>query len=95
MQGDVTLTWGEFDRGANGLACHLLDAGLGHQAKVAAYLTNCPGTADLVAAFKAAMAPVDTLGRAPNGKLDHRSLRRQALARLETSRGSNVVHPSP
>ena len=36
------FTWREFDRRADGIAAALLDAGLGQQAKVAHYLTNCP-----------------------------------------------------
>jgi fatty-acyl-CoA synthase len=61
VQGDRVVRWGEFDAGANGLARHLLDAGLGHQAKVAAYLTNCPEYLQTyVAAFKAGMVPVNT-----------------------------------
>jgi fatty-acyl-CoA synthase len=61
VQGDRTVTWGDFDRGANGLARHLLDAGLGRQAKVAAYLTNCPEYLQAyLGAFKAGMVPVNT-----------------------------------
>jgi len=61
VQGDRTMTWAEFDRGANGLARHLLDAGLGHQSKVAAYLTNCPEYLQAyLGAFKAGMVPVNT-----------------------------------
>jgi len=61
VQGDRVVRWGELDRGANGLALHLLEAGLGHQAKVAAYLTNCPEYLQTcVAAFKAGMVPVNT-----------------------------------
>jgi fatty-acyl-CoA synthase len=55
------MRWSEFDRGADGLARHLLDAGLGHQAKVAAYLTNCPEYLQTyLAAFKAGLVPVNT-----------------------------------
>jgi len=61
VQGDRTVSWAEFDRGANGLARHLLDAGLGRQAKVAAYLTNCPEYLQAyLGAFKAGMVPVNT-----------------------------------
>jgi len=61
VQGDRTMTWAEFDRGADGLARHLLDAGLGHQAKVAAYLTNCPEYLQTyLGAFKAGLVPVNT-----------------------------------
>src|SRR4051794_14067863 len=60
-QGGRTVAWGGVDRPAHGLAARPLDAGLGHQAKVAAYLTNCPEYLEsYVAAFKAGMAPVNT-----------------------------------
>jgi len=60
-QGDRELTWCEFDRRANALAADLLAAGLGEQAKVAAYLTNCPEYLEAyVAAFKAGLVPVNT-----------------------------------
>jgi fatty-acyl-CoA synthase len=61
VQGDRTVTWAEWDRRANGLAASLLDHGLGHQAKVAAYLTNCPEYLEVyLAAFKAGLVPVNT-----------------------------------
>jgi fatty-acyl-CoA synthase len=61
VQGDRVITWREFDRRANALAADLLDAGLGEQAKVAAYLTNCPEYLETyVAAFKAGLVPVNT-----------------------------------
>jgi acyl-CoA synthetase (AMP-forming)/AMP-acid ligase II len=61
IQGDRVVTWREFDRGANALAADFLAAGLGHQSKVAAYLTNCPEYLQVyVAAFKAGLAPVNT-----------------------------------
>jgi fatty-acyl-CoA synthase len=60
-QGNRTVSWAEFDARANGLAADLLDAGLGHQSKVAAYLTNCPEYLETYfAAFKAGLAPVNT-----------------------------------
>jgi fatty-acyl-CoA synthase len=61
IQGDKVVTWGELDRRANALAADLLAAGLGEQAKVAAYLYN--GTEYLevyIAAFKAGLVPVNT-----------------------------------
>ena len=59
--GDRVVTWGEFDRRADALAADLLAAGLGHQAKVAAYLQNGVEYLEVyVAAFKAGMAPVNT-----------------------------------
>ena len=61
IQGERTLSWAEVDRRANGLALDLLDAGLGHQAKVAAYLYNAPEYLEsYFAAFKAGLVPVNT-----------------------------------
>jgi acyl-CoA synthetase (AMP-forming)/AMP-acid ligase II len=60
-QGSRTITWAEFDARANGLASDLLEAGLGHQSKVAAYLYNCPEYLETyLAAFKAGLVPVNT-----------------------------------
>ena len=60
-QGDRVVSWREFDRRANALAADLLGAGLEEQAKVAAYLTNCPEYIETyVAAFKAGLVPVNT-----------------------------------
>jgi fatty-acyl-CoA synthase len=61
MHGNRVVPWRDFDRRANALAADLLDAGLGHQSKVACYLTNCPEYMEtMAAAFKVAMAPVNT-----------------------------------
>ena len=61
VQGDRTLTWGEFNARANALAADLLGRGLQRQSKVAAYLTNCPEYLETyVAAFKGGFAPVNT-----------------------------------
>ena len=61
IQGERVLSWADFDRRANGLARALLDAGLGRQAKVAAYLYNGPEYLETYyAAFKAGLAPVNT-----------------------------------
>ena len=61
VQGDRVVSWGEWDRRANALAADLLAAGLGEQAKVAAYLTNCPEYLEVyLAAFKAGLVPVNT-----------------------------------
>ncbi len=58
---DVRRTWGDFEARANGLARHLLDAGLPHQAAVAQYLYNGPEYLEsMFAAFKAAYVPVNT-----------------------------------
>lgn len=61
IQGDRVISWRDFDRRANALAAHLLAAGLGRQAKVAAYLYNAPEYLEsYFAAFKAGLAPVNT-----------------------------------
>jgi len=61
VQGDRTVTWSEFDRRANALAADFIAAGLTKQSKVAAYLYNGPEYLEVyIAAFKAAMAPVNT-----------------------------------
>ena len=60
-QGDRTLTWGDADRRADGVARTLLDAGAGKQDKVAQYLYNCPEYLETVfACFKASLVPVNT-----------------------------------
>jgi fatty-acyl-CoA synthase len=61
VHGAETISWRAFDEHANGLATHLLQAGLGHQDKVALYLHN--GLAYLQCAFaclKVSMVPVNT-----------------------------------
>jgi fatty-acyl-CoA synthase len=61
VQGDLEITWAEFDRRADALAAHLLARGLTHQSKVAAYLFNGPEYLETYfAAFKAGLAPVNT-----------------------------------
>ncbi len=61
IRGQTVVSWGDFDRRANGLARHLLDSGLTHQSKVAAYLYNGPEYLETYfAAFKAGLAPVNT-----------------------------------
>jgi len=56
--GSRTITWGEFDRRANALGSDLVDAGLTHQSKVAAYLYSCPEYLETyAAAMKAGLAP--------------------------------------
>ena len=60
-QGDRIVTWSQFDHRADALARDLLAAGLGEQAKVAVYLTNCPEYLEAyLAAFKAGLVPVNT-----------------------------------
>ena len=61
IRGARVVSWRDFDRRANALAAHLLKAGLGHQAKVAAYLYNSPEYLETYyAAFKASLAPANT-----------------------------------
>ncbi|HEX9258468.1 MAG TPA: acyl-CoA synthetase [Acidimicrobiales bacterium] len=61
IQGDRVVTWADFDRRANALAAHLLEVGLTHQSKVAAYLYNSPEYLEVyVGAFKGGFAPVNT-----------------------------------
>ncbi|MEN9802103.1 MAG: hypothetical protein RLZ37_1228 [Actinomycetota bacterium] len=61
VQGNRTVTWGEFNARANALAADMLSRGLTQQSKVAAYLTNCPEYLETyVAAFKGGFAPVNT-----------------------------------
>jgi acyl-CoA synthetase (AMP-forming)/AMP-acid ligase II len=60
-QGDREITWGDFDRRANGVAQTLLDAGAAEQDKVAQYLYNCPEYLEsMFATFKAGLVPVNT-----------------------------------
>ena len=60
-QGERTVSWADFDRRANRLAGDLLDAGLAHQSKVAAYLYNCPEYLETYfAGFKAGLVPANT-----------------------------------
>ncbi len=59
--GDRVLTWSQWDRRANALAADLVAAGLGQQAKVAAYLYNGPEYLETyLGAWKAGMVPVNT-----------------------------------
>ncbi len=61
IHGNETRTWAETDRRADGVAQHLLDAGLERQQAVAQYLYNCPEYMESTyAAFKGAFAPVNT-----------------------------------
>src|SRR5580700_3832434 len=60
-QGDRIVTWSQIDGQADAVAEDLLAAGLGEQAKVAAYLTNCTEYLEVyLAAFKAGLVPVNT-----------------------------------
>jgi len=61
VQGERRVSWGEFNRRANGVARFLLDAGAQEQDKVAQYLQNCPEYLEsMFAAFKAGLAPINT-----------------------------------
>ena len=61
VHGDLHRTWADFDRRADGLARHLLDAGLERQQAVAQYVYNGPEYLEsMFAAFKAALVPVNT-----------------------------------
>jgi len=61
IQGERVLSWAAFDARADALAAHMIAAGLGHQAKVAAYLYNGPEYLETYfAAFKGGFAPVNT-----------------------------------
>jgi fatty-acyl-CoA synthase len=61
IQGDRIVSWGDFNRRASALAADMLEAGLTHQSKVAAYLQNCPEYLETyVAAFKGGFVPVNT-----------------------------------
>jgi len=61
IRGPRSLLWRDFDARANALAQHLLDAGLTHQSKVAAYLYNAPEYLETYfAAFKAGLVPFNT-----------------------------------
>jgi fatty-acyl-CoA synthase len=60
-QGERNVAWGEFDRGADGVAQFLLDLGVQQQDKVAVYLYNCPEYLQtLFAAVKIGLVPVNT-----------------------------------
>ena len=61
VQGDRVISWGQFDRRANALARFMLDRGLTHQSKMAAFLFNAPEYLEsYYAAFKAGLVPVNT-----------------------------------
>ena len=61
IQGDRTITWGQFDARADALAAHFIARGLSRQGKVAAFLFNGPEYVETYgAAFKGGFAPVNT-----------------------------------
>lgn len=68
--GDRVFTYRELDRRADAVAADLLDAGLGQQAKVAAYLHNGPEYLETYfAAFKVGLVPVNVNYRYGPGEL--------------------------
>jgi len=72
VQGDRTVSWGEFDRRSNALARALLAAKFPAQAKVAVYLRNCPEFIEsYVACFKARLAPINVNYRYGYDELAH------------------------
>ncbi len=61
IQGDRVINWAQFDARSDALAAHFIAKGLGHQAKVAAFLYNGPEYLEsYFAAFKGGYAPVNT-----------------------------------
>lgn len=61
LHGPIEHTWAEFDRRANSVARHLLDAGADHQDKVAFYLYNRPEYIEtFLACSKASLVHVNT-----------------------------------
>ncbi len=61
IQGPRVITWGQFDARADALAAHLIERGLSHNAKVAAWLYNGPEYLESYsAAFKGGFEPVNT-----------------------------------
>ena len=70
--GDRRYTWSRFDARAGALAADFLDAGLSHQGKIAAYLTNGPEYLETYfAAFKVAGVPVNVNYRYGPGELTY------------------------
>ena len=61
IHGDRVVRWAEFDARADALAAHFIARGLGHQAKMAAFLYNGVEYLETYfAAFKGGFAPVNT-----------------------------------
>ncbi len=70
--GDRQVTWGEFDRRADGVASRLIEAGLQRQSKVMVYLYNSPEYLETCAgALKAAMAPANVNYRYGPGEVSY------------------------
>lgn len=61
IQGDRTISWGEFDQRASGVAGWLSSLNAVHQDKVALYLYNCPEYMEGVfASVKIGLVPINT-----------------------------------
>ena len=59
--GSTSYTWGQFHQRANSLAADMIASGMGHQAKVAHYLYNCPEYLETTfASFLSGFVPVNT-----------------------------------
>jgi fatty-acyl-CoA synthase len=72
VQGSRTVSWEEFDRGADGIARFLLDLGVAQQDKVAVYLYNSPEYLQATfAAMKAGLVPVNTNYRYGDDELSY------------------------
>ena len=70
--GDHTLTWSEVDHRADNVARWLLEARVGHQDKVALYLTNCSEYLEATfACFKLGLAPINTNYRYADDELTY------------------------
>jgi fatty-acyl-CoA synthase len=71
-QGERNVTWGEFGRGADGIARYLLDLGVVQQDKVALYLYNCPEyLQSLFATVKVGLVPINTNYRYADDELTY------------------------
>jgi acyl-CoA synthetase (AMP-forming)/AMP-acid ligase II len=71
-QGERHVSWGDFDRGADGVAQFLLDHGVVAQDKVAVYLYNCPEYLQACfAAIKIGLVPVNTNYRYGDDELSY------------------------
>ena len=71
-QGERNMAWGEFDRGADGIARFLLDLGAVQQDKVAIYLYNSPEYLQTTfAAVKVGLVPVNTNYRYGDDELSY------------------------
>ena len=91
LRGDGVTSWAEFDRRADALARRMLDAGLGHQAKVAQYLHNGPEYLEsLYSCFKASLVPVNTNYRYIDAELVY--LWRDADVEAVVFHGAFVAH---